>query len=118
VLLAATDRFPLVAPTIALIDVEAEVPVHPEGKVHIYEVAPVTAEILYVCEKPWHTAELPDIEPGCAGVEATVTLNIRAVLIAQTLFAETEILPPEAPAVVVIEVVVELPVHPEGRVHI
>ena len=49
---------------------------------------------------------------------ATATLSIRAVLIAQTLLAETVIIPPVVPAVAVIEVEVELPVHPEGRVHI
>jgi hypothetical protein len=59
----------------------------------------------------------PDKEPGCEGTDVIVTLNLRAVLKPQVLFAETEISPPDAPAIVVIEVEVELPLHPEGRVH-
>ena len=63
-LLAATDRFPPVAPGVVLINTEEEFPDHPEGRVHIKDVAPATSEILYDWEYPWHTAVLPDIEPG------------------------------------------------------
>ena len=43
VLLALTEMLPLFAPTVAVIDVVVEVPVHPEGSVHVYVVAPDTA---------------------------------------------------------------------------
>ena len=45
-LFAATEIFPLPAPAVAVIDVVAELPLHPEGKVHVYEAAPVTADML------------------------------------------------------------------------
>jgi hypothetical protein len=47
-----------------------------------------------------------------------VTLNVRAVPVAHELLAVTEIFPPFALAVAVIDVVVELPVHPDGNVHV
>ena len=58
------------------------------------------------------------MEPGWAGGAVTDTLNVRALLVSQKLFAATEIVPPLAPGVVVIEVEVELPVHPDGKVHV
>ena len=45
-------------------------------------------------------------------------LKVLAVPEPQVLFAVTETFPPVAPAVSVIEVDVEVPVHPEGRVHV
>ncbi len=45
-LLAVTDMSPLLVPTVAAIDVEVELPLHPEGKLHVYEVAPGTALML------------------------------------------------------------------------
>jgi hypothetical protein len=57
--------------------------------------------------------------PGCAGTElTTVTANICGGLLPQLLFAVTEILPLPAPTVAEMEVVVELPVHPDGSVHV
>jgi hypothetical protein len=47
-LFATTEIFPPVLPAVAVIDVEVEEPVHPEGRVHVYEVAPLTAAIEYV----------------------------------------------------------------------
>ena len=47
-LLAATETVPPVAPTVVVIEFELELPLHPDGNNHVYEVAPVTAEILYV----------------------------------------------------------------------
>lgn len=58
------------------------------------------------------------MEPGCAGTVATVTLKVLAALVPQVLDAVTEILPPVVPAVAVIEVEVELPVHPAGKVQL
>ena len=51
-LFAVTEILPLLAPAVAVIDVEFELPLHPDGKVHVYDVAPFTAVILYVCEAP------------------------------------------------------------------
>ena len=38
-LFALTETSPPFAPTVALIDVDVEIPVHPEGKLHVYDVA-------------------------------------------------------------------------------
>jgi hypothetical protein len=43
---AATDMSPLTEPGVTVIELVAEVPVHPPGRVHIYEVAPVIAATL------------------------------------------------------------------------
>ena len=45
-LLAATETVPPIAPAVAAIDVEEELPLHPDGKDQLYEVAPETADIL------------------------------------------------------------------------
>ena len=45
-LLAVTEIFPLFAPAVAVIEVEFELPLHPDGNVHVYDVAPFTAVIL------------------------------------------------------------------------
>ena len=58
-LFAVTEIFPLFAPAVAVIEVESELPLHPDGKVHVYDVAPFTAVILYVWEAPWHTVSIP-----------------------------------------------------------
>ena len=56
--------------------------------------------------------------PGCAGAVVTVTLNVWAVPAPQALSAVTEISPSSAPAVAMIELVVELPVQSAGNVHV
>jgi hypothetical protein len=61
---------------------------------------------------------LPVIVPGCPGVVGIVTLNERAVPEPHELFAVTETLPPVEPTVAVIDVEVELPVQPVGKVHV
>ena len=45
-LFATTEILPLVAPTVAVIDAEFELPLQPDGKVQIYEVAPETGDTL------------------------------------------------------------------------
>ena len=55
---------------------------------------------------------------GFEGIAFTVTVKIFAVDEPHTLFAVTEMLPPAAPAGVVIEVVVDVPVQPPGNVHV
>jgi hypothetical protein len=46
VLLAVTEIFTPLEPGIAVIEVDVELPLHPDGKDQVYEVAPETAEIL------------------------------------------------------------------------
>ena len=55
---------------------------------------------------------------GSAGIVALDTFNVLALLEPQVLSAVTDMVPPEDPAVAVMEVVVELPVHPEGKLHV
>ncbi len=106
------------APAVAVIDVEFDPPLHPDGNVHVYDVAPETAAILYAWETPWQTAVFPVIVPGCAGTACTDMLNVREAPGPHELFAVTEILPPFAPTVAVIDVEFELPLHPDGNVHV
>jgi hypothetical protein len=62
---------------------------------------------------------LPVIVPGCAGnVQAIVTASVLVGPAPQVLFALTVILPPAVPAVAVIEVVVDVPDQPEGKVQV
>ena len=53
--------------------------------------------------------------PGCAGIVITVTLKVCATEGPHELFAVTEIVPPLAPAVALIELVVLLPDQPAGK---
>jgi hypothetical protein len=55
---------------------------------------------------------------GCAGMLFTVTTKIRAGDDPQTLLALTETFPLVVFVVILIELVAELPVHPEGNVHV
>ena len=74
--------------------------------------------MLYVSIEPWQTGVAPVIVPGWEGIVAIVTLNVLAVPDPHELLAVTDIVPPDAPAVAVIDVEVELPVHPDGNVHV
>jgi hypothetical protein len=47
-----------------------------------------------------------------------VTFNDVAALVPQVLLALTEIIPPDAPTVIVIDVLVELPDQPDGRLQV
>lgn len=66
-LFAITLMVPPVLPTMATIVLADEVPVHPEGRVHVYELAPATEAMLYVCTVFAHGAVAPVIFPGCSG---------------------------------------------------
>jgi hypothetical protein len=48
----------------------------------------------------------------------TVTLSVCALLLPHALFAVTEIVPPADPAVALMLVVVDVPLHPPGKVHV
>ena len=68
---------------------------------------------------PEHIVVLPLIVPGVRGALAdTVTDNICAEEKPQELFAVTEISPPVAPAVAFIDVVVDVPVQPDGSTQV
>ena len=49
-------------------------------------------------------------------VAPTVTVNVCAMLVPHVLCAETPIFPEELPVVTVMELVVDVPDHPEGNV--
>ena len=51
-LLAFTVMVPAEGPVTTLMETVDEVPVQPEGKVQVYEVAPGTTAMLYVCGVP------------------------------------------------------------------
>jgi hypothetical protein len=118
VLVAVTLTLPAVALGVAEILVVVEVPVQPPGKVHVYEVAPATAAILYVVATPEHGVVEPVIVPGVAGVEDGVTAKVLADDVPQAPFAATLTLPAVALGVAEILVVVEVPVQPPGKVQV
>ena len=60
----------------------------------------------------------PLIDPGAEGTLLTVTANDWELEDPQELLATTDTLPPVELAVARIELVVELPVHPLGSVHV
>ena len=66
----------------------------------------------------WQTVLLPLIVPGVAGNGTTVTASVCAIEFPQALLAVTVMLPLVALEVVLMEVVVELPVHPEGNTQV
>ena len=69
-------------------------------------------------DEPWQTDVAPLIVPGWEGIAAIVTLNVLDIPDPHALLAVTDIVPPDAPAVAVIDVEVELPVQAEGNVHV
>jgi hypothetical protein len=81
-------------------------------------VAPATAVMEYVLLLPEQIATAPEIVPGVAGIEFTVTANVCAGEVPHTLSAVTVIFPLVVPAVVVIEFVVDVPLQPDGVVHV
>jgi hypothetical protein len=117
-LVAVTEIVPPAAPAVAVMDVEVELPLHPDGKVHIYDVAPETADILYDCDEPSQTDVAPVMVPGWEGVVITVMLSNLAVPEPHELLAVTPMDPPVEPTVAVMDVDVELPLHPDGNVHV
>ena len=74
--------------------------------------------MLYVLVELKHTVVGPLIEPGVAGSGATVTDNVAGDEEPQELFAVTEIVPPLAPAVALILLVVDVPLHPPGNAQV
>jgi hypothetical protein len=106
-------------PTVETILLATEFPVHVFGKVHVYDVAPLTGAMANVSAPPVHALPAWEIEPGVVGAEeSTVIVNVWANELPHALLAVTEMLPPDVPAVVVILAVVDISVHPPGSVHV
>lgn len=68
--------------------------------------------------EPEQTVAFPVMLPGVAGIEVTVTASVCADDEPQLLFVVTETLPLVELAVAVMFVVVDVPDHPEGNVHV
>ena len=67
---------------------------------------------------PKHTVADPEIDPGVVGIVVTATASVDDVVVPQELVAETVTLPEVELAVVLIELVEEVPVQPEGKVQL
>ena len=67
---------------------------------------------------PLHTLAGPDMAPGVAGGETIVTANVCAAERPHPLFAVTDTVPPVLPAVTMMLVEVDVPVHPLGSDHV
>ena len=117
-LLAVTDIEPDVAPGVVVMVFDCDVPVHPDGNVHVYDVAFATLAIEYVFPDPSQVDVLPAIVPGCEGTDETETAIVTGVVVKQLLLAVTETLPAEVVDVAAIEFDVELPVHPDGNAQV
>lgn len=82
-------------------------------------MAPVTGVTLYVLRLESQTVLFPEIGPGIAGaVVLTETESVCAAELPQLLFAVTLIVPPDAPAVVLMLLVEDDPLQPAGNVQV
>ena len=61
---------------------------------------------------------VPAIADGCAGAEFTVTATDCGVLLPQPLLAVTIMVPLLVPAVVLMVLLVDVPLHPAGNAHV
>ena len=68
--------------------------------------------------EPWHTAVLPETVPGVAGMAVTEMAVVCAKEAPQLLLAVTVMFPLVLPATVLMVLVEELPLHPEGNVQV
>jgi hypothetical protein len=71
-----------------------------------------------VFEEPEQMVVVPEIVPGVAGTGLTVTPSVCTTELPQVLFAVTVIFPLVELAVVLIEFVVDTPLHPPGNVQV
>ena len=74
--------------------------------------------MLYIFVLLAHIDAFPEIFAGWLGAPVTLIFKERVDEGPQSLFATTVTFPPEELEAVVIEVVVELPLHPEGNVQV
>ncbi len=72
----------------------------------------------YVFEEVWQTVVLPVMAPGVAGRVVMLITNVLAAEVPQRLEAVTEMVPPDAPAVALMLVVVLEPDQPPGSVQV
>ena len=112
-----TEIFPLPEPTVTLMLFVVDVPAHPVGSVQLY-VTPATTGTEYVCVVPTHGAASPVIVPGCEGAAMGATASVEGADAPQLFDAVTETLPPPAPTVALMLAVVDVPVHPTGRLQL
>lgn len=77
------------------------------------EAVKVTLLPLQMLPDPFDAMETEGVTPA-----EEVTASVVAVLLPQLLTATTEIVPEEEPAVVVMELVLDVPDHPEGSVQV
>jgi len=117
-LVAITEIVPLVASAVAEIELVVDVPLQPPGKVQEYELADGSLITEYVLLLPEQMVDEPEIEPGVEGLVFTVMANVCADDEPQALFAVTVMLPAVEEAVVLIELVADVPVQPLGRVQV
>ena len=115
---AVTEILPCPVPSVACMLLVVEVPLHPVGKVHVYEVAPLTAVTEKVLVLLAQTLSGPIIAAGVIGGTVSVMLVVCAVEFPQVLPAVTEMVPPPVPSVAIIELVVEVPLHPDGKIQV
>ena len=113
---AATLTLPL-TPAVALIVFVVLAPLQPLGPFHVYDVAPATGETLYTFVLPLQTTLLPLIAAGVAGIVFTVTANVCADDVPHAFVAVT-LTEPLVPAVELILLLVPVPLHPPGNVHV
>jgi hypothetical protein len=66
----------------------------------------------------WQTVLLPVIAPGITGIDVTVTFKLRTCPVPHEFLEATDIVPPLAPVVTDIDSEVEMPLQPDGSVHI
>lgn len=91
---ALIETLPPVALAVVLIEFVLLDPIHPEGRIQLYSVAPLTAVTEYVLAVPEQMEEFPDKVPGVfGGEELTVTALSDAEDVPQLLVAVTEIFP-------------------------
>jgi hypothetical protein len=80
----------------------------------VYDVAPLTAAIENVSLPPLQTVAVLLMVPGVAEAVVILTANVCGAELPHTPLAVTETVPPVEPAVAMMLVVVEVPVHPFG----
>jgi hypothetical protein len=95
------------------------VPVQPDGKLQIYDVAPDTGVSEQVVVLPTQGCVVPQlIEPATDGTSLTVITELWEELFPQPLLAVTMIVPPVGPAVAFMLLVMLVPPHPDGSVQV